>query len=137
MQVAAELEAAEDGAMTELILLDVLTGSSRQQIEAVVAAYDALEDKSYDNLAALVEARLSGFWADMFGAKDLVFCCQMMLQAPVHVFCTLIKKAFEGMGTDKRLIMRVVGGSSQQTVSAIMSCYEQEKYGGADLGSFA
>ena len=115
---------------TDKILVDVLTGSSVEQIAAVANAFGGVED-----LGGFIDEQLGGFFADLFGANDLKFCCKMMLKDSIAVRCQLLKDSFDSFSVDKKLVMRIIGGSDKQTVQAIMACYEQDKFGGEAIAA--
>ncbi|CAM9472437.1 unnamed protein product [Chrysoparadoxa australica] len=99
----------------EEVFVNIFGTCSSDQIQLIKKEYEAAQGQS---LEKAIKKEFRG---------DLEDCLVAMLQPPVGYWCTLLRKATEGMGTDEKTICRVLGGADREQVQEICSTY-YEKY---------
>jgi hypothetical protein len=95
--------------------VDIFTGHSVEQMKAIAHAYDV---QSGNSLERAVSSEFGG---------DAEKILQLLLLDPVDIYCRMLKKAMDGMGTNESAICRIIGGNEKETVQQITQRY-QAKY---------
>ena len=118
-QAARLQEAAAGWGTDEAAFIEILGASSVEQMDLIEAAFEDLAGQSLKNT---IEGEMGG---------DLEYAMLLRLETPVAAQCRILKKAFDGTGTDEDAIARVLGGATKADALVIKATYD-EKYS-ADL----
>lgn len=89
----------------------ILTQASRQQIQLIRKYYERNHGMS---LEKAIKKECSGCFETMLLA---------MIMDPVAYYALQLKTAFKGLGSDKSVIARVLGGNDKPAVEEIAECY--------------
>ena len=121
-QAARLQEAAAGWGTDEAAFIEILGASSVEQMDLIEAAFEDLAGQSLKNT---IEGEMGG---------DLEYAMLLRLETPVAAQCRILKKAFDGTGTDEDAIARVLGGATKADALVIKATYD-EKYSADLLGT--
>jgi hypothetical protein len=98
----------------ENTFVDIFCGHSLAQMQEVARAYEINHGSS---LERAVKSEFSG-------KIETALC--LLLQDPIDSFCMLLQRACSGIGTDEKVVSRLIGGNEKETVFEIAARYKQK-----------